>query len=110
MSDINENIKSEKQWLRGLFMILFLVVYEIAEMVLVAVTLVQFLFSIITGSNNANLRQFGDSLAQFAQQTIAFLTYNSETKPFPFADWPQASRRIAEDEQDEQQAPPTTGS
>ena len=110
MSDINENIKSEKQWLRGLFMILFLVVYEIAEMVLVAVTLVQFLFSIITGSNNANLRQFGDSLAQFAQQTIAFLTYNSETKPFPFSDWPQASRRIAEDEQDEQQAPPTTGS
>lgn len=109
MNDLRENVKSERQWLRGLFMLLFLIIYEIAEMILIVVTLGQFLFSIVTGNNNNNLRQFGDSLAQFVRQIATFLTYNSDEKPFPFSDWPKPLARMSDSEED-QAPPPTTGS
>lgn len=109
MSDISENVKSEQQWLRGLFMLLYLIAYEVAKVILILLTLCQFLFSILSGKPNANLQQFGDSLGQYAAQMVAFLSYNSDEKPFPFAEWPLArSRTSAQDDEDE--SPPTTGS
>lgn len=111
MNDVSDNIKSEKQWLRGLFMLLFLIVYEIAEIILIAVTIGQFLFAIVTGKNNANLTQFGDSLGQFVRQIVAYLTYNQEEKPFPFAEWPKSAAAAATSiDTAEDELPPTTGS
>ena len=89
MSEVSENIKSEKQWLRGLLMLLFLIILEMAKIVIIAVTIIQFLFAILTGQGNENLRRFGSSLGQFAKQIVDFLSYNSEDKPFPFAEWPE---------------------
>lgn len=112
MNNIKDNVKSEKQWLRGLFMLLFFLVYEVTEMLVIFVAIVQFLFSIFTGKSNANLRSFGDSLSQYAQQMVTYLSYNSEEKPFPFADWPKP--RINTDSpaepKVEDETPPTTGS
>lgn len=112
MSDISQNVKSEKQWLRGLFMLLFFVVYEVTEMLVIFVAIIQFLFSIFTGKSNTNLRSFGDSLSQYAQQMVTYLSYNSEEKPFPFADWPKAhvTQDTAAVPTEEDETPPTTGS
>src|SRR5690606_6021877 len=49
-----------------------------------------FLFALITGNDNRQLRKFGDSLSIFIFDTLQFLIYNSEEKPFPFADWPES--------------------
>ncbi len=90
MSEVSENVKSEKQWLRGLYMLLFVIISEMAKVVVVTVAIIQFLFAILAGKANSNLTQFGNSMAQFVQQTVNFLTYNTEDKPFPFAQWPEA--------------------
>ncbi|WP_339898594.1 DUF4389 domain-containing protein [uncultured Gilvimarinus sp.] len=86
---LKSNITSSDHWIRLLFMILFALVLYVAGIVVGVLVLVQFLFALITGSDNTNLRQLGDSLTQYIAQTLRFLTYNSNDKPFPFADWPE---------------------
>jgi hypothetical protein len=50
---------------------------------------VQCLFSLCTGSDHLALRKLGAEVSLYIYSTLRFLTYNSEEKPFPFADWPQ---------------------
>ena len=50
----------------------------------------QFLTLLLTGSDNKNLRNFGQSLASWIFQIMQFLTFNSNSKPFPFDDWPNS--------------------
>ena len=87
---LKKNITSADHWIRLLFMILFAFVLQVASIVVGAVVILQFIFALITGSSNANLRQLGSSLTRYIADTLKFLTYNSEEKPFPFADWPDA--------------------
>ncbi|WP_019605082.1 DUF4389 domain-containing protein [Teredinibacter turnerae] len=87
--DIKSNLTSSKHWLRLVFMVLFAVFLQVALAVLWVLVCVQFLFALVTGSDNPKLRYFAASLAIYIHRTISFLTYNSEEKPFPFADWPE---------------------
>lgn len=86
--ELKSNLTSSQHWLRLLFMVLFAVILYVAAMVISVLVALQFLFSLISGKDNRNLRHFGQSLAQYIYQTLRFLTYNSEDKPFPFDDWP----------------------
>lgn len=88
---IKSNLQSSKHWLRLIFMLLFAAILQVASIVMWVLVIVQFLFSLITGTDNPNLRRFGHSLSTYIFHTLKFLTYASEEKPFPFADWPQAS-------------------
>lgn len=71
-------------------MLLFLLLLSFVRVILLLVIGGQFLTLLITGADNKNLRSFGQSLASWIFQTMQFLTFNSDTKPFPFADWPAA--------------------
>ncbi|WP_237059034.1 DUF4389 domain-containing protein [Microbulbifer sediminum] len=88
--ELKHNITSGNQWMRLLYMVLFAVLLEIAGFVMLAVVVLQFLFSILTGGPNDNLRRLGDQIASFVYQTLQFLVYNTEEKPFPFAEWPES--------------------
>lgn len=88
--ELKSNLLSSKHWLRLLFMLLFALLFQVATVVMWVLVALQFLFSLITGQDNKNLRSFGDSLSAYIYQTLKFLTYVSEEKPFPFADWPAA--------------------
>lgn len=83
-----QNLLSGPTWLRGLFMALFVLIYGVAEILLTAVVLLQFLFVLVTGERNERLTVFGKSLSLFVYQIILYWTYNSEDKPFPFSGWP----------------------
>ena len=89
VSDVKQNRASPSIWIRGLYMILFFVLYEIAEVVIGAVVVVQFLVVLATGSRNPRLLKFGRQLSAYAYQVFLFQTFNTEVKPFPFSDWPQ---------------------
>jgi len=93
---LKTNILSAKHWLRLLFMLLFAALLQVASVVMWVLVSLQFLFSLVTGSDNRNLRRFGHSLSQYIYQALQFLIYNSEEKPFPFSDWPE-SRSDEED-------------
>ncbi|MFI2810435.1 MULTISPECIES: DUF4389 domain-containing protein [Microbulbifer] len=88
--ELKKNITSGNHWMRLLYMVLFVVLLEIAGFVMLAVVILQFLFSILSGGPNDNLRRLGDQIASFVYQTLQFLVYNTEEKPFPFAEWPES--------------------
>ena len=87
---LKSNLTSSKHWIRLLFMILFALALQVASIVMTVLVVVQFLFALITGNDNLQLRKFGDALSIFIFDTLQFLIYKSEEKPFPFADWPDS--------------------
>ncbi|UZJ45650.1 DUF4389 domain-containing protein [Marinimicrobium sp. C6131] len=88
---LKTNVTSGKHWLRLVYMLLFAVLLYVAGLVMGVVIVLQFLFALLTGSPNGNLRQFGESLALYIYRVLEFLTYSRDDKPFPFSDWPDAT-------------------
>lgn len=86
---MKSNLLSSKHWLRFVFMLLFAGILQIATVLMWALVILQFIFSLLTGKDNEQLRDFGASLSRYIFDSLRFLTYNSEEKPFPFADWPE---------------------
>ncbi|MDP1929837.1 MAG: DUF4389 domain-containing protein [Gammaproteobacteria bacterium] len=86
--DIVENLKQPSQWFRVAFMVVFAVVLYVVALILTLLTVAQIFFSLLTGSDNENLRGLGKDLTIYVNQILAFLTYNSDEKPFPFAVYP----------------------
>lgn len=87
---LKSNLTSSKHWIRLLYMLLFALFLYVASFVVAIMVIVQFLFALITGSDNRKLRELGGSLTIYIKDALLFLTFNSEAKPFPFADWPAA--------------------
>ena len=88
---LKSNLTSGPTWLRLVYMILFAVVFGVAELVVAFVVVVQFAFKLFTGEVNEHLAEFGNGLAAYFRQIVAFLTFHAEDKPFPFAPWPQTT-------------------
>jgi hypothetical protein len=80
--------QNESMLLRILWMVVFVVVWQVAELVLAIVVLVQLAYRVFYGAPSLSLMQFGDSLSQFLAQIGRFGTFHSDQKPWPFADWP----------------------
>ena len=85
---LKARLTSRDLWLRLLYMILFAIAYSLAELVMVAVVIIQFVFILIAGSANDLLLRLGQNLTRYIADIIRFQTFNTEDKPFPFADWP----------------------
>jgi hypothetical protein len=75
-------------WVRFAYMALYTVLLLAARLVISILVLVQFLFVLLSGKDNENLRNLGQGLGKWVYQTIMFLTFNTENKPFPFDEWP----------------------
>ena len=97
--NIIKNLKSESRWLRLVFMAVFALVGLVAVYFVLMLSVVQMLCGFIQGESNARLLQFTYGLNQFLYQIAQFLTYNSEDKPYPFSDWPEASDSEVVDEE-----------
>jgi hypothetical protein len=69
-------------------MLLFTVFYSVAEVVLVAVVVFQFIYLLVTGQRHERALSLGSQISAYIYQIIRYLTYNTEDRPFPFADWP----------------------
>lgn len=88
---LGETLKSKTTWMRALFMLIVLILYGISRVVLLAVMLIQLGYVLFTGSTHKPLVTFGKSLAVYSCEIVLYLTFNTESRPFPFdADWPTA--------------------
>lgn len=112
LEDIVDHLRQPAAWIRVVFMLAFAVfLYLVIAPVILVLMVVQALFAVITGEENENLRFLGSALTVYVSQILEFVTYNSETKPFPFSDFPGAvepaeaqaeARNDAADREDEQ--------
>jgi hypothetical protein len=103
MTDNKGTLSNSNTWVRLAYMFLFTLLLMAARLVITLVVIVQFLLVLVTGSDNENLRNLGQGLGKWVYQTIMFLTFNTESKSFPFDEWPEVdpsqgySVRTAED-------------
>ncbi len=93
--EIKENIKAQDTWLRLLFIIIYGMILWLSAVVLAFVVIFQFLSVLFTRETQKNLLEFGGSLAEYVRQIVAYLTFNTEYKPFPFGDWPAGAGVVA---------------
>jgi hypothetical protein len=87
-NEMKSSLTAADTWKRGLFMVLFVVIYSIAEFVLGMIVFFQFLHVLINREINERLRELTTDISVFIYQILQFLTFNSEVKPYPFAAWP----------------------
>lgn len=94
---ILDNLMNGQTWLRGIFMLLFALIYSVTEVVVFVVVVLQFLFVLFNGHQNTRLREFGDGLSIFVYQIMSYWTYNAEERPFPFSPWPDGENAASEE-------------
>lgn len=72
-------------WMRGLMMLIFAILIGLAQTILQALTLLQFVLMLIDkGKPNAPIATFGKSLGGWLAKAAAFQTAQTETRPWPF--------------------------
>jgi len=85
---MRKHLSDKDAWLRLLYMILFGIAFELVKFITFFVAAIQMLFKLFTGGVQPRLSGLGASLAVFLSQTVDFLTFRSEAKPFPWSAWP----------------------
>ena len=73
---------------RFLYMVLFMIVYSVSESIVFIVALVNLLFAVFSDGPHPSVTRFGRQLADYVQQVVRFLSFDSEELPFPFGKWP----------------------
>jgi len=76
--------------IKVLYLILFYMIYSLTDLALIVITVVQTFLRLFTGEPSESLKDAGRSLGTYVKQISEYLSYASESKPFPFSDWPQA--------------------
>jgi len=84
---INYNLKQLSTWKRIFFMLIFSAIGSLIRLLLWAIIILQVASVLLTGKANSNTLNFGRSLSIYTYHILLFLTFNTETLPFPFSDW-----------------------
>lgn len=80
----------EHHLLRLLYMVLFWIFLRVSLVVTGLIALVQWVILWFQDEPIESLLNFSGSLTRFQAQILAYLTFKTEDKVFPFADWPDA--------------------
>ena len=81
--DKDEILKSSK-WIRFIFMVLYAFAINFALTICIGLAFVQFLFVLFTSKPNLSISNFNDYIIEFFNDSLAFLLFHTEQKPFPF--------------------------
>lgn len=86
--DLKQNLKAGNTWMRGFFMVLFVVIYGIAEGIWFLIVVFQFVHTLITRKPSDPLLDFSEHLCAYLYETLLYVSFNTDERPFPFAPWP----------------------
>lgn len=86
---MSEEYKNRASWQRILFVVLFWIIFSIAQMVVAAIAVAQCLFVLFTAKPNEQLLSFGDSMGKYIHDILRYVTFNTDHQPFPFNDFPK---------------------
>ncbi len=86
--ETKKRLTSRDIWIRALYMVFFAIAYSIAELIISLLVFFQFFTILFTSHANEPLLRFSNNLSTFVYQILQFVTFNTETQPFPFSSWP----------------------
>ena len=96
-SPMEDNLKSKSTWFRILFICIYAALVWLASLVGAFVVVLGFLWKLFTGEINDQLRQAGQAIASYIYQAVRYMTFNTDTKPFPFGEsWPSATEETTD--------------
>ncbi len=89
------NLTKSSTWTRLIFIVLFSITFNVAEVVIAVITVVQFFTVLLSGGEpNKRLQDFGRTLGAYLRELVAFLAYESDDKPFPVGPWPETEDTV----------------
>jgi hypothetical protein len=90
-TETKTHLKRQSTWMRLLYTILFAIIFNIAEFVVVVIFAIQFLSKLFTGRVNEQLQGLGQNVGAYVYEIILFFTFHSDDMPYPFSPWPSAA-------------------
>ncbi len=80
-------------WMRGLWMLIFAVLFELAKVIVAVGALFQFLWMLLKGEKNRPVADLGAQIGAWLSDVSRFLTGASDDMPFPVRPWSENGRR-----------------
>lgn len=91
-SDLKNKIVNPGHWLRLLLMgLMFIILFYLINFIVFITMAVQWILVLLSGETNARLQRFSKGLNRYAYQILEFISFNSESRPFPLSDWPESN-------------------
>jgi len=88
-SEIKDHVTDRNRWLRLLYIILYVAIFQIVEIVVGLTIVVQFVSYLFTGRTLERLRGLGESLGTYMRQMVMYVTFGTHERPYPFGPWPR---------------------
>jgi hypothetical protein len=92
-SETKKNLTEQGTWKRIAYMVMFVITFNVAEMVLFAVVVLQVAFKLFTGKPLDPLKELGQEIGVYLRSVVDFLSYSTEEMPFPVASWPGSASK-----------------
>ena len=87
MSEINKDeLLDIKKWQRLFFMVIYGAAINFVVSILIILVAIQFIFYLFTSKTNNQLQSANNWLQGFFNDALNFLSFNSDSKPWPFSD------------------------
>ena len=85
METINKDeiLKSSK-WIRFIFMVLYAFALNFVLPICIGLAVIQFLFVLFKSKVNSSIANVNSYVIEFFEDSLAFLLFQTEEKPFPF--------------------------
>jgi hypothetical protein len=85
METINKDeiLKSSK-WIRFIFMVLYAFALNFVLPICIGLAVIQFLFVLFTSKVNPSIANVNSYVIEFFEDSLSFLLFQTEEKPFPF--------------------------
>ena len=100
--DKDEILKTSK-WIRFIFMVLYAFVINFALTISIGLAFIQFLFVLFTSKVNTSISSINSHVLEFFNDSLMFLLFQTEEKPFPFKNNSSDEGTVIEAETDESQ-------
>ena len=90
MSDDNKQTDyypRQSKWIRGVFIVIILIGYGLAEALLWFLTAIQFFWVIFKAEPNKHIRDFAYKLKSWTSGAISYCLWETNIPPFPLTSW-----------------------
>ena len=91
MTEINKDeLLDLKKWQRFFFMLIYGFAINGVATILIVLAAIQFIFYLFSSQTNAKLQSANNWLLNFFNDSVNFLSFNTNLKPWPFSDTEEA--------------------